>query len=261
MDPQKLPAIDLPTGLSLAVPCYNEEDSLRNTATRLVQAFRERHLGLELVLVDNGSSDRTGQIIDELIREGLPVLKETVTVNQGYGYGVLRGLARCRAPFVGFICADGQVDAVDVAKLFEIAAQSKTPKLVKVRRRFRMDGLVRKIVSIGYNGFANVLFGGLGTIDINGNPKIFPRAFYERMNLGSRDWFLDAEVMIKAKRLGLPVFEVNVLGQMRDGGTSNVRPSTVWEFMVNLARARFGRLSPPPAPADVAAGPVSPARR
>lgn len=241
--------------LSLAVPCYNEEDSLRSTATRLVAAFRERNLRLELVLVDNGSSDRTGAIIDELIAEGLPAVKEVVAVNQGYGYGALRGLARCRAPFVGIIPADGQVESVDVAKLFEIAAQAKTPKLVKVRRRFRMDGFVRKIVSIGYNGFANLLFGGLGSIDINGSPKILPRSYYERMNLRSRDWFLDAEVMIKARRLDLPVFEINVLGQMREGGTSNVKVSTCWEFLVNLGRARFGRLEPP------ASAPSEPAPR
>lgn len=255
------PASPQPPWLSLAVPCYNEEDSLRNTVTRLVHAFRERTLGLELVLVDNGSRDRTGAIIDELIAEGLPVIKETVTVNQGYGYGVLRGLARCRAPFVGFICADGQVEAVDVAKLFEIAANAKSPKLVKVRRRFRMDGLVRKFVSIGYNGFANVLFGGLGTIDINGNPKIFPRSYYDRMNLNSHDWFLDAEVMIKARRLDLPVFEMNVLGQMREGGSSNVRASTVWEFLVNLAKARFGRLGPPPSPTELPAPDRAPVAR
>lgn len=255
------PANPQPQWLSLAVPCYNEEDSLRNTVTRLVQAFRERNLTLELVLVDNGSHDRTGQIIDELIADGLPVIKEVVAVNQGYGYGVLRGLARCRAPFVGFICADGQVEAVDVAKLFEIQANAKLPKLVKVRRRFRMDGLVRKFVSIGYNGFANVLFGGLGTIDINGNPKLFPRESYERMNLHSHDWFLDAEVMIKARRLGLPVFEMNVLGQMREGGSSNVRASTVWEFLVNLARARFGRLGPPPSTAELPAPDRAPVAR
>jgi dolichol-phosphate mannosyltransferase len=230
--------------LSLAVPCYNEAESIRNTATRLVESFHHRHLDLELVLVDNGSADETGAIIDRLAAEGLPVVKEVVAVNQGYGYGVLRGLARCRGRFVGFICADGQVDADDVAKLFEIALNAKSPKLVKVRRRFRMDGFTRKMVSIFYNGFANVLFGGLGTIDINGNPKIMPRDAYERMNLHSCDWFLDAEVMIKAKRIGLPVFEMNVLGQMREGGSSNVRASTCWEFLRNLARARFGRLGP-----------------
>jgi dolichol-phosphate mannosyltransferase len=262
MGQPQTPVAPSPPGLALAVPCYNEEDSLRNTATRLVHAFRERNLTLELVLVDNGSHDRTGQIIDELIAEGLPVVKETVTVNQGYGYGVLRGLARCRAPFVGFICADGQVEAVDVAKLFEIAANAKTPKLVKVRRRFRMDGFSRKIVSILYNGFGNLLFGGLGSIDINGNPKIFPRTSYERMNLISYDWFLDAEVMIKAKRLRLPVFEMNVLGQMREGGSSNVRASTCWEFLKNLFQARFGRLEPPaPLASDLQAPGGSPATR
>ncbi len=247
--------------LSLAVPCYNEEESVRNTTVRLVQAFRERGLEVELVLVDNGSKDRTGAIIDELVAEGLPVVKEVVPVNQGYGYGVLRGLARCRGRFVGFICADGQVEATDVAKLYEVLLNAKTPKLVKVRRRFRMDGFKRKIVSIIYNGFANVLFGGLGTIDINGNPKLFPRAYYERMNLASRDWFLDAEVMIKARRLGLPVFELNVLGQMREGGASNVRGSTIWEFLVNLARARFGRLGPAGAPAELPVSGGAPAAR
>lgn len=247
--------------LSLAVPCYNEEESLRNTSVRLVQAFRDRGLELELVLVDNGSSDRTGAIIDELVAEGFPVVKEVVAVNQGYGYGVLRGLARCRGRFAGFICADGQVEAQDVAKLYEILLNAKSPKLVKVRRRFRMDGFKRKIVSIAYNGFANVLFGGLGTIDINGNPKLFPRVYYERMNLNSRDWFLDAEVMIKAKRLGLPVFEMNVLGQMREGGASNVRASTCWEFLVNLARARFGRLGAAPAAAELPVSRGAPAAR
>jgi len=60
------------------------------------------------------------------------------------------------------------------------------------------------------------------------------------MNLESNDWFLDAEVMIKAKVLKLPVFEMNVIAQMREGGKSNVRGTTIWEFVRNLWRFRFG---------------------
>ena len=60
------------------------------------------------------------------------------------------------------------------------------------------------------------------------------------MNLQSKDWFLDAEVMIKARRLGLPVFELNVFSQMRAEGTSNVKASTCWEFLKNLAYYRWG---------------------
>ncbi len=226
--------------LSLVIPCYNEEDVIGITAAHLMKVFRNMEVDLELVLVDNGSIDNTGKIIDKLIEDGHPVVKETVTVNQGYGNGVLSGLKVCRGKMVGFVCADGQVEAEDVAKTYRIAAQMKEDKLVKVRRRFRMDGLMRKCVSTFYNVLITVMFGGLGSIDINGNPKIIPREYVERMNLQSKDWFLDAEIMIKARKLGLEVYEFNVLSQMREGGSSNVNAGTCWEFIVNLLKYRFG---------------------
>ena len=225
--------------LSLVVPCYNEADVIRNTATRLIKVFQEREVTLELILVDNGSKDATPEIIDQMVAKGLPIVKVTVPVNQGYGNGVLQGLRVCHGRFVGFTCADGQVEAHDVGKVYDIASNARSPLLVKVRRRFRMDGMVRKIVSIIYNLMTVVLFGDLGSIDINGNPKILPREYMERMSLKSKDWFLDAEVMIKAKRLKLNVFEMNVIAQMREGGKSNVRGSTIKEFLINLFQYRF----------------------
>lgn len=227
--------------LSLAMPCYNEAEALHSTATRLIRRFEQEDIALELVMVDNGSTDATGEIIDELVAAGQPVVKVTVPVNEGYGHGVLQGLHACTAPWVGFVCADGQVGEDEIVKLYQVAC-SGGPKIAKVRRRFRMDGWDRKIISIIYNGLINVLFGGLGSIDVNGNPKIMPLDAARRMDLSSKDWFLDAEVMIKAKRLKLPVFEMNVLAQMREGGTSNVRASTCAEFLRNLWKARTGRL-------------------
>ena len=225
--------------LSIVIPCFNEEEVLANTVNRLVKSFLPNGIDLELVLVDNGSRDGTSKVIDKLIESGLPVVKEVVEVNQGYGKGVLCGLRSCRGRFIGFETADGQVDAHDVVKVYEIAAGASGPCVVKVRRRFRMDGLTRKIVSIIYNFGANIMFGGLGSIDINGNPKILPRECIQQMNLRSTDWFLDAEIMIKAKKLKLRVIEFNVLGQMREGGSSHVRTGTCWEFIKNLVRYRF----------------------
>ena len=227
--------------ISLVIPCYNEASSVRGTATQIVEALHGQNIKLELILVDNGSTDETGKIIDQLVAEGLPVVKVTVDVNRGYGHGILSGLQACTGEYAGFLCADSQVDAVDVARVAEIAINSHTPKLVKVRRRFRMDGLHRKLISIFYNVLANLVFGGLHSIDINGNPKILPREYLQRMELRSEDWFLDPEVMIKSKRLGLPVYEFNVLGQMRAEGLSHVRGSTMWEFFKNLMRYRFDR--------------------
>lgn len=226
--------------VSFALPCYNESEVLRKTVTELVDAFKSKNINVELVLVDNGSTDNTGEIINELAREGLPVSKVEIEVNEGYGNGVLAGLAACRGKHVGFICADGQVQADDVVKTYSMAANGNAPRLVKVRRRFRMDGFKRKFVSICYNVFINMLFPGLGSIDINGNPKILPRETLEQMSLQSKDWFVDAEVMIKAKRLGVEVLEFNVLSLARIGGSSNVQTETCLEFFFNLLKYRFG---------------------
>jgi glycosyltransferase involved in cell wall biosynthesis len=224
--------------LSLVISCYNETDVIRNTVVRLAQNFQEKNIDVEPVLVDNGSTDYTWKIINEVIAKGLPIVKGTVKVNQGYGHGVLRALQSCNGMFVGFTCADGQVEAKDVVKVYEFAAHSKSPKLVKVRRRFRMDGIERQFVSIIYNPTGTIIFFGLGPIDINGNPKIFNCEYLENMSLESKDWFLDVGVMIKAKWLGLEVFEFNVMAQMREGGTSHGSPSACWEFLVNLLKYR-----------------------
>lgn len=248
--------VEKPPEISLSLPCFNEEEVLRSTVTRLASVFAAEGVDVELVLVDNGSTDRTGAIIDEMIAEGLPITKVAVETNIGYGNGVLQGLAACRGVHVGFICADGQVEPADVLRVYQMCASSKTPRLVKVRRRFRMDGLNRKVVSVAYNFLTVALFGGLGSIDVNGNPKMFPREYLGPMQLRSTDWFLDAEVMIRAKQLGLEVLEFNVLAQARGGGTSNVRASTCWEFATNLLRFRFGARARPPQPVASSSEPV-----
>ena len=224
--------------LSLVIPCFNESAVVRNTAARIAEDFRRAGVDLELILVDNGSQDDTGEIIRTMVDEGWPVVPRTVEVNQGYGYGVLNGLDAARGKFVGFTCADGQVDSRDVLLVYQIAIGGLTPRLAKVRRRFRLDGHTRRLVSTVYNLVSNLLFGGLGTLDINGNPKILPRDLLQRMALSSADWFLDAEIMLKAKELGVEVYELNILARMRPGGRSNVGFATCWEFVRNLLAYR-----------------------
>lgn len=227
--------------LSLVMPCYNEEESLRKTVPVLVQCFRKERVDLQLVLVDNGSTDSTGKIIDELIQVGLPITKVTVRVNQGYGYGILQGLEYCRAPLVGYLHADGQVAAEDVVLIYRLMFGREGRVLAKVRRRFRKDSWRRKIVSVCYNGMMIILFGWLGAVDINGSPKILSRENLDAMKLSSGDWFLDPEIIIKAKHLGLRVIETDVEGYMRQGGVSNVRFRTCLEFLKNILVYRFGK--------------------
>lgn len=225
--------------VSFVMPCYDEAESVGFTIPRLVNAFERAGYRLQLVAVDNGSRDRTGEELERLRQRFSAVETMRVPVNQGYGHGVLQGLPRCRAPWIGIIPADGQVDAEDVVRLYEAAQATNGWIVAKVRRRFRMDGLTRKIVSVSYNVFARILWPRLGSIDLNGTPKLLPRDLLERLELSSRDWLLDPEILVKAHYLGARVLEFNAFGRMRGNGLSHVRASTVWRFFVALLRLRF----------------------
>ena len=84
------------------------------------------------------------------------------------------------------------------------------------------------------------VFGWLHSIDLNASPKVFPRAALASLHLESKDWFLDPELMLKAKPLGLKILERDVEGLPRAGGKSNVRYSTCLQFAKNILRYRFG---------------------
>jgi dTDP-4-dehydrorhamnose 3,5-epimerase-like enzyme len=229
-----------PPELSLTIPCYNEEASIGETAPALVRAFEEAGVALELILVDNGSTDNTSQVLDDLIANGLPATKVSIATNTGYSPGIIRGLEACTAPIIGFVHADGQVAPADVVMVYRLMERREQRVLAKVRRRFREDSWRRKIVSIIYNGLMQVMFGWLGAIDINGSPKLFSRETFRKMRLQSTDWFLDPEIILKAKRLGIRTIEIDVEGRPRAGGASHVRRQTMFEFLGNICSYRFG---------------------
>jgi glycosyltransferase involved in cell wall biosynthesis len=230
--------------LSLVLPCYNEAGCLELTVPPLARAFEAAGVNLQLVLVDNGSTDRTSAAIDRLMAQGLPITKATVPVNRGQGLGILTGLDLCRGRYVGYLCADGQVAPASVVAVYQALQAAPAPALAKARRRTRPDGWVRMIVSLAYNTLMRLLFPGLRSRDVNANPKMMPAAVLPLLGLSARDWFLEAEVMLKARRLGLPVIEIDVAGRPRVRGRSHVRLATVGEFLRNIAAQRFGLARP-----------------
>src|SRR5215472_13693883 len=104
--------------LSLVMPCYNEQDCLELTVPPLIEAFEKAGINLELVLVDNGSTDRTSAVIDGLIARDLPIVKATVPVNKGQGLGIRTGLNACRGKHIGYSAADGQVGPENVLLIY-----------------------------------------------------------------------------------------------------------------------------------------------
>jgi glycosyltransferase involved in cell wall biosynthesis len=220
------------------MPCYNEEDVVAYTVHRLSEAFTRAGHKLELVLVDNGSYDETAEVLQELAASNHMTKFARVERNQGYGFGVLTGFPLCSAPWVGMIPADGQVDAEDVVRLFEMAVLSRQDVVAKVRRRFRMDGPIRKLTSLAYNLYVRLLWPTL-VWDVNAVPKIFPRHLLPVMKLSSTGWALEPELMVKAHCMRVRIIELNILSRERGSGKSKVRTGTAWELFVSLMRLRF----------------------
>jgi len=224
--------------LSLVLPFYNEEENVSRVIGDLEAAFENEGLkDYEIIGVNNGSWDRTGELLKELHEKNPRVKLITVPVNQGLGYGVLQGFREAQGEYVGFNCGDGQIGSEDVVKVWRKLIEEGLD-LCKVRRVVREDGLKRRAISFCFNWVCRLLY-GVRSSDVNGIPKILNREKLEALNLFSRDWFIDCEIMIKATQQRLKVGEVDVVFRKRTGGGSHVNFKAIREFVKNLLRYRL----------------------
>src|SRR5512133_3782553 len=118
-------AINPPSALSIVVPCFNEEAVLRETYARL-SSLRKRLIGIgkilprsEIVFVDDGSCDRTWEIIDSWVREGAPVVGVKLSRNCGHQNALLAGLQSARGDAIITIDADLQDDERAIERMVD----------------------------------------------------------------------------------------------------------------------------------------------
>jgi len=223
---------------SLALLFFDEEDNVVPVVESLDDVLARAGLDCQLVLVDNGSRDRTGELIEGLVGKFPRCSRVTVPENLGYGWGAIQGLAACAGEWIGYMDGDAQISPEDVVRFLRKVRPGRP--LIKVRRRQRRDGLLRASVSEAYIILFSFLF-STRIYDVNAKPVLFRRELLAVLELKSRDWFIDAELTIKASRLGLSFFEVPVIFRRRPAGQSSVRASTAWEFLGNMLRYRIGK--------------------
>ena len=225
--------------LSLVIPFYNEEKNLERVVGGLVNNLEKASIDYELILVNNGSVDRSPQILEELAKEKPDRIKVVhVSANQGYGWGIVNGLENANGEYVGYMGGDGQIKPEDAIRVYRQIGRGSCD-LAKAKRVSREDGLCRKIYTFVFNRLFWVIFRA-ASLDINGTPKIFHKDWLERFQLTAKDWFIDAEIMIKANYLGLKVREVPVEFLRREEGRSHVGFTTIWEFARNIINYRLG---------------------
>lgn len=230
-----------PPAFSLVILCYRAEDYAREFTLRTLDTFAEAGIeDFELILVANyveGGDDRTPEVVRELAAGDRRIRFSAVPKKGWMGWDMRTGLEMARGVFIGVIDGDGQMPVSDVPTLYRLIRKEKYD-LVKTFRITRGDGLVRRVVSNVYNKVFHLLFPGLAARDMNAKPKILTRDAYRRMELVADDWFIDAEMMIEARRLGLRVGEIPTGFLGLSGRRSFVSTRAVFEFVGNLLRYR-----------------------
>ena len=127
-------------------------------------------------------------------------IKAVTRIKKGMmGWDMRSGLEATTGKNIAVIDGDGQMPCEDIVRVYRKLINERL-ELTKTYRVNREDGLYRKAISVLYNIIFKTLFPGLKSRDINSKPKIMTRKVYQQMNLHSDGWFVDAEIMILARR-------------------------------------------------------------
>ncbi len=227
---------------SLVILCYRSGEYAREFVARVFEVLDGDGVeGYELILVGNyveGEPDPTPEIVRELA-DGDPRIRCSTLAKKGWmGWDMRTGLELARGRYVGGIDGDGQVPVSGVPTLYRLIRRERFD-LVKTFRVTRGDGLGRRLISNLYNKLFHLLFPGLAARDMNSKPKILTRDALSRMRLASDDWFIDAEIMIQARRLGLRIGEIPTGFLGLTGRRSFISARAIFEFLANLVRYRL----------------------
>ena len=227
---------------SLVVLCYRSGKSIIPFVEKLCQTLSYCNFTWELVLVGNyieGSDDDTPNIVRALAQTH-PNIRTLVRPKIGMmGWDMRMGLNAARGTFIGVIDGDGQFPPESIIACL-LKAELENLDLTKTYRVLRDDGLYRRFISWVYNALFKLLF-GFKVRDVNSKPKIIRGDKYQMMNLESNDWFADAEIIIRARELGLKIGETPVHFKSNDMRGSFVKPTAIFEFASNLFKYRFAR--------------------
>ena len=205
-----------PMKLSLIIPCYNEAANL--------PILLERCRGVvcspdtEVILVDNGSTDLTPQVLNQLLPLYPGCRSVRVEINQGYGFGILTGLKAASGDVLGWTHADMQTDPQDALIGLGLFERHISNSFVKGRRYGRPLGDVA--FTVGMSLFETILL-GKPMWDINAQPTLFTRQFFETWRDPPHDFSLDLYAYYQARLTQLSVLRFPVLFGERVHGVSH----------------------------------------
>lgn len=225
------------SSLTLVLPVHNEAENLRWLLPHIAETLPAMASRLDLVVVDDGSSDGSGALARTLCASlGIDLTLLRHETKSGYGATIGDGLRAARGDVVAFTDADGQFEVADLALLIPLLERAD---LVGGWREQRSDAWARTVVSTVFNTLVLVLY-GLPYRDVDCALKVMRREVLDSFELTSRSALINTELYFRARRAGWRIAQRPVPHHPRTAGRrSGARPRAIARAIKELVTLRW----------------------
>jgi glycosyltransferase involved in cell wall biosynthesis len=228
--------------LSVVVPCFNEEGNIARVVTQAVSVGRSLCRELEIVVVDDGSTDGTPDVLRALGAEISELRVVTHRRNRGYGAAVRSGLDRAAMDYVFLTDGDGQFDLEELPAALRMLGEHDVVAGYRAKRR---DGWWRGLWGRSWTALVN-RFLGLQVRDANCAFKLVPHTLLRSTDLRSEGALISAELLLEARRFELrigqcPVSHYPRASGRQSGASPRVIATAFRELLGLLLRRRRSR--------------------
>ncbi len=224
------------TELSVVLPAYNEEPNIERVVRQVGAYLDPLGIDYEILPVNDGSRDGTGEILARLAQELSRVRPQTHPQNRGYGAALRTGFDAAAKKYVFYMDGDGQFDIADLDKLLPLASEDAIVTGFRIERR---DPFVRRLNAKLFGGWLVRIMLNVHVRDLNCAFKLIPRKVLQAITLESTGALINAELYGRAIRAGFGIREVGVHHYPREAGVqTGAHLSVIARAFYDLFRLR-----------------------
>lgn len=205
--------------ISAFFPAYNEEANIKIVVEKAIKVLEKVAKEYEVIVVNDGSTDKTEGIVKKLIKKNPKISMITHTPNRGYGAALKSGLYRAQYDWIVFADADGQFEFSEITKFFDAQRRTKADLVIGYYLKRRVSFYRIWSSKFLWQPAVYLLF-GLKARDIDCGFKLLKKEVIEKIPQleAERGPFISSELLIKAKKAGFKIAEVGVHHYPRKAG-------------------------------------------